>query len=312
MKILFVGFGNMGCRHAQSLIDSKAEHTYLVLEPSLTIFTENLSKIGATEKQFTRIENINDLPNNIDFAVVATSSSPRYDIVKTLIYKGIKFFLLEKIVFQSESQFDKIIELLHQSGSLAYCNFVNRYYPNYIDIKESIMKEHPLTMVVSGGDFGLGCNALHYIDLFEYFTGRSARVTKHSLRVNSNGNRRGGIYKELLGQIVLTTEINDTLIISAEPARIGGNEITIKQEGTFDILNEETKKHIHFSEVEPLSQKDFKILYTSQLTSRLINDIMNGITLLPNVNQVKSCHTEFFKAANLAFGLAITELCPLT
>ncbi|MDD4083091.1 MAG: Gfo/Idh/MocA family oxidoreductase [Sphaerochaetaceae bacterium] len=312
MRILIVGFGNMGCRHAQSLIQSNLHNQYFVLEPNNDIYRANLQKIGVLENQLTCFDNIVNLPDNLDFAIIATSSFPRYQILKELIEKGIKYFLLEKIVFQSEFQFNDIIRLMEKNGSIAYCNFVSRYFPNYIEIKNNLIKSSPIKMIVNGGDFGLGCNALHYMDLFEYFTGKKAKIVQKDLIENVKGNRRGFIYKELLGQIVFSTDGSDLLIISAEEKRVGGNEIIITQDDRYDILNEETGRHIHFSKEEGLVTKTFEILYTSYLTNIILNDIMNGSTLLPNVEDTKNCHIELFNAANATFGLDETELCPLT
>jgi hypothetical protein len=312
MRILIVGFGNMGCRHAQSLIQSNLQNQYFVLEPNNDIYRANLQKIGVLENQLTCFDNINNLPNNLDFAIIATSAFPRYQIMKELIEKGIKKFLLEKIVFQSEFQFNDIIRLMKKNGCVAYCNFVNRYFPNYIEIKNNLDKSNPIKMIVTGGDFGLGCNALHYMDLFEYLTGKKVKIEQKHLIENTKGNRRGFIYKELLGQIVFSTVNGDLLLISAEEKRIGGNEIIITQDDRFDILNEETGRHIQYSREDGLLSKAFNILYTSYLTNIIFNDIINGTTLLPNVEDTKYCHNELFKAANSTFGLAESELCPLT
>jgi len=312
MRTLIVGFGNMGCRHAQSLIENNSQNQYFVLEPDKDIYRANLQKIGVLENQVLYFDNIKNLPDNLDFAIIATSSFPRYQIMKKLIDKGIKYFLLEKIVFQSEYQFNDVISSMNKNGCTAYCNFVSRYFPNYIDIKNKLIKSSPIKMIVTGGDFGLGCNALHYMDLFEYFTGIKANIERKELIENLKGNRRGLFYKELLGQILFSTDRGDILFISSEEKRVGGNEIIIIQDDCYDILNEETGSHIHFSKEKGLVLQAFKILYTSYLTNIIINDIINKKTLLPNLEDTKHCHTELFKAANSTFGLADSELCPLT
>jgi predicted dehydrogenase len=132
-----------------------------VVEPDRQLYLLNLQKIGFSEKEITWFNNIDDIPKDIDFAIIATSAGPRFKLTKDLIKNGVKYFLLEKIVFQSESQFNEIIHLIEKNGCAAYCNFVSRYFPNYIDIKNNLNKTSPIKMVVNGGDFGLGCNALH-------------------------------------------------------------------------------------------------------------------------------------------------------
>jgi hypothetical protein len=102
--------------------------------------------------------------------------------------------------------------------------------------------------------------AMPYMDLFEYFTGIKASIEEKDLHENAKGNRRGFIYKELLGQIVFTTHRGDVLLISADEIRVGGNEILITQDDRIDILNEETCSHIQFSKERGIIKKDFNIL----------------------------------------------------
>jgi hypothetical protein len=312
MRILIVGFGNMGCRHAQSLINGNLENKYFVLEPNKDIYKTNVHRIDGIEDQFYYFDDIANLPKNIDFAIIATSAFPRYQIMIGLIEKGIRYFLLEKVVFQSEHQFDDIINLIEKNKCLAYCNFVSRYYPNFIEIKNNLKPNSPIKMFVIGGDFGLGCNVLHYMDLFEYFTGTKPKIEQNNLIENLKGNKRGPIYKELLGQVVFSNNRGDLLLVSSEEKKLGDVEILIFQNDTYDILSQGTGKHLHFSKKNGLLSKEYNVLYTSYLTNIIFNDIMNGTTLLPTVQETKSNHVELFKAANNAFGLAEKETCPLT
>ena len=112
MNILISGFGQMGCRHAQSLLTSNDDYSIYVIEPSDEAFETGLSTIGASKKDFTRHLKFEELNAPIDLAISATCSKPRYSILLDLIEYGIKYFLLEKVVFQSLKQFDIIIEKL--------------------------------------------------------------------------------------------------------------------------------------------------------------------------------------------------------
>jgi len=160
VKVLIVGFGNMGCRHAQSLLGNKDKYEIHVVEPSAEAIQVNSGRIGAEKGDIAFYDSIDDAPGNVDVAIVASSSNPRYGIVKNLLNKGVKLFLLEKIVFQSIEQFDEIISIAENKGAKLYCNFVNRFFSVYNDIRTRIGSSNTLVnMTVYGGDFGLGCNA---------------------------------------------------------------------------------------------------------------------------------------------------------
>ena len=312
INFLVVGFGNMGCRHAQSLLQLASEKTIWVLEPNEIIFFENLKKITTNKDQVFRITSLESINFNIDFCVLATSAQPRFDIMKSIIKAGIKRILVEKVVFQSAGQFQEIIHLLNEYEASAWCNFVNRYFPNYLEIKSNRKYDVPLNMNVIGGDFGLGCNALHYVDLFEYLTNKPAKVINKKLTENVSGNRRGEMYKEVLGQILWQTESGDRLFITAEANRNGGNEILIEQDGKIDLLNEENLQHIHYDNVNNFSSKTFSMIYTSTLTQRIYEDILKGIVLLPSIQDTENCHVQLFSAINHSLQININSPCPIT
>ena len=96
MNILISGFGNIGCRHAQSLLNSKHDFNIFVIEPSDESFKSNFEMINASNNDITRVPSINELESDIDLAICATSSKHRYMIMNELIDYGIKYFLVEK------------------------------------------------------------------------------------------------------------------------------------------------------------------------------------------------------------------------
>lgn len=312
MNILLVGFGNMGCRHAQSLLKRKKDDNLYVLESHKEIIEINKSKIYDIENKLVFIDNLDDLTCDIDFAIIATSSYPRFEIVKKLLDRGIKKFLLEKVVFQSEKQFDIVINMLENYDALAYCNFVNRYFPNYLKIKEEMLKNTPFNMVVTGGNFGLGCNALHYVDLFEFLSDEYSSIKSSKLELLNSINRRGNIYKEVSGQLAWSSPKGNILLINSDVKKTAGVEIIITQNRKTHILNEESLKHIELAADLSIKITDFIIKYTSELTNIIVNDIIESNTLLPTVQETKNCHIHFFSILNPVFGLSKSDLCPIT
>ncbi len=312
MNILVVGFGNMGCRHAQSLLKRKKDDNIFVLETNKEIIEVNKSRIGDEENKLVFINAIDDLTCEIDFAIIATSAYPRFEIVKKMLNVGIKKFLLEKVVFQSEMQFDVVIKMLNDYNAVAYCNFVNRYFPNYQAIKKELLDNIPFKMIVSGADFGLGCNALHYVDLFEFFSNEFSSVKASNLVLLNSINRRGDMYKEVIGQIAWGTLKGNNLLINSDINKTGGVEIIIIQGENTHILSEESLKHIELKADLSLKSKDFVIKYTSELTNIIVNDVLEDNIILPTVQATKNCHTQFFVILNQVFELSNSDLCPIT
>lgn len=315
MNVVIVGFGAIGCRHAQALMSAEGFQKICIVEPSEQIFNQGISKIGADPSRFIRVRAVDDLVcRDVQIAVVATSSEPRFRIMKHLIESGIRYFLVEKIVFQSMAQFDDIIKLLEHHGAKAYCNFVNRYFNNYVELKNRIKASSSrVSMTVIGGDLGLGCNAIHYMDLFEYLTGNPIALCDSALTPCPAENRRGSIYKEFSGVIFAEDEQNNMLSICFDPSHTGSVNLELHINGDRSLLSEGCGTEYYFGG-QTAEKKAFHIIPTSRLTHRILNDIMFGSTLLPTVMTTKNTHSHLFKQITQALGLSQTRnvMCPIT
>lgn len=308
-EFLIVGFGGMGCRHAQSLINSYNDSLIYIYEPNDDIYKQNLNLIGQSlNKNIKRLSNLNEIKSKVDFCVIATSSGPRFEILKELLYYEIPYFLVEKVVFQSNNQFQEIQKLV--GDKKIYVNFVNRYFKNYTDIKQDI-NNHSFTMDVIGGDFGLGCNALHYFDLFKYFGGIEPSLSRFNLSENVNGNKRGNIYKEVEGQISILGKKGSVLNISSDLTRQGDVEIILKYSNKTHIINEGLSKHIQFS-ADNIITEPLLIQYTSSLTASIYKDILEDNCLLPVMSDTRDIHSILFESINKSLKLKTEDICPVT
>lgn len=308
-NFLIVGFGGMGCRHAQSLINSFTKSITYIFEPNDDVFQKNIKLIGQQDsKGIVRLSKLGQLNDKIDLCVIATSAGPRFDILKELLDFEIKNFILEKVVFQSDYQFEEILKIV--SGKNIYINFVNRYFENYIKIKEHINNE-PFSMNIIGGDFGLGSNALHYFDLFKYFGGSKLKLDKFLLSENTKGNKRGNQYKEIFGQISISSEDGSSLNISSDPLRKGDVEIILKSSKSTHILNEGLSNHIEFG-INDIQISPLLIEYTSSLTGKIFKDILESKCLLPTLNNTQDIHSILFESINKSLNLKIGNICPVT
>lgn len=315
-RILIVGFGAMGCRHAQSFLDQKKDYEVHILEPSDDNIKQNIKRINAEKNDFIWYKDIDNIPL-LDIAIVATSSYPRFEIVKNLLMMGYKKFLLEKIVFQSEEQFNTIIKMINDSESIAYCNFVNRYFVAYNDIKKQLEQStKKININILGGalELGLGCNAIHYIDILQYLTNNDEiQLTKFNLQLLKNDNRRGSMYKEFYGMIQLANKAGDTITLNSELELQQDITISISQgEKTF-LLNEGTGK-LFISDKSASNITDFKIIPSSKLTHDIIEDIFKNKCRLTKLDQTLLSHTSLFKAFNETINNnhSSETLCPIT
>ncbi len=313
MNVLVVGFGNMGCRHVQSFLQN-LEYNIYVVEPDIDVFKINLERIGGNEDRVTRIPLDECREDFFDFAVIATSANVRFDLLKTLIGLGIKRILLEKVVFQSISQFDEALKLILENNVKVHCNFLNRYSKSYRKIKEEISDGSKINFTVTGGQWGFACNALHYIDLFKYLTDCNVSLVKSNLVKSDEPNSRGHNFVEVYGQQVWETDRGDKLFISSDVANTTGRgtegQISIKE--LIHIIDENTFKYFVVGGEEKLEIRDFDTPMASKLTQKLFQEMILDVIQLPDVSETMHYHVQLFESINDCLGLKKSDVCPIT
>ncbi len=312
-KILIIGFGMIGSRHAQSLLDSGYKNISIIDENHKNI-EKGLDVIGYSKSDVKVIKSTDDIKNHIhDIAIIATSASPRFEIYKNLLSANIKKFLLEKVVFQSDSQFKIALGLEKKAGAIAFCNFPNRYFDNYINLKRQIskIKDH-IVMSVNAGDCGMGCSGIHYLDLFEYLTNSSINYSESILKEWTKDNKRGKYYTDFSGLFFASNDKNHTLKINFDKSHEGPCNVDISFKDNQVILYEGQELEYRVVESKKLVN-NFSIIPQSKLTSKILNDIFLNKCLMPTINQVSNSHSHLFKECNKAIkSHSNGEICPIT
>jgi predicted dehydrogenase len=311
MNILVIGFGNMGCRHAQAFLQDNS-YKVSVIEPNGTVFNSNLPRIGGTNENISRTTFAECQKNFFDFAVIATSAEMRLTLFKEVLNIGIKNILLEKVVFQSAAQFDEALNSAEEYNASVYCNFLNRYSQSYNEIKNAI--NGPIDFTVTGGHFGFACNALHYIDLFKYFTGTDITLIKSNLVKSESPNVRGDKYVEVFGQQIWESENGDRLFISSDSENNSGkgSENQIRYRKNVHIINENTLNQFNIGSNGKLEVRKFDMPMASKLTETLYQNIKAGTIKLPDIKETMNYHLQFFESINNSLGLLKSDSCPIT
>lgn len=313
MNILVVGFGNMGCRHAQSFLANK-ENKIFIIELNDEIFNQNQSRIGANEGNLVRVDFSSLTDKKIDFAVIATSAEIRFNLFIKILEAGIKNILLEKVVFQSLAQFEEALTLIDKYQAKVHCNFLNRYSKSYNAIKDTIKSGTKINFSVTGGHFGFACNALHYIDLFEYMTGSEVYLHASNLIKSDKPNIRGDKYVEVFGQQIWKTKNGDQLFISSDFENNSGkgseNHIIIGD--SLYIINENTLNQFDINSEGKIEVVKFDMPMASRLTNILYQQMIDGSILLPTVQETMKYHVQFFESINSSLGISKIEICPIT
>ena len=128
VNVCLIGCGGVGKRHLEAMLKVKHDINIEVVEPNIedTLVNQNIN-------YFTKIEEVSD---NIDICVIATTANVRKKVILELVSKkNVKFIILEKVVFQNESDFDEIIQLFREKNIKSWVNCHLRAQPIYKELK---------------------------------------------------------------------------------------------------------------------------------------------------------------------------------
>jgi predicted CoA-binding protein len=176
-RIAILGAGQLGSRHLQALALLDETTEIYVVDPSSEgreIAQQRFEQIEGHQKHDLKLySSLVDIEkSSLDLVIVATNSGIRAKVTEELLEVfQVNYLVLEKFLFQKESEYHEIGQLIKQHGVKAFVNCPRRMFPTYRKIKDLIKDPADLQMEVIGNSWGLGCNSIHFIDLFQWLTG---------------------------------------------------------------------------------------------------------------------------------------------
>ncbi len=202
--IWLIGCGNIGFRHLQALLAMPEPAEILVVEPALALHDRIAAEIAGHPSGGHRARLETALPRSgrADLAIVATAAPPRAAIVRELTRNAPpRAVILEKILAQTDAGLEAMAGDLAAAGSPAHVNCPRRYFPGYQALRDRLAQDRPLSVVASGGQFGLGSNAVHFLDLLEFLNDSPlTEVGAEGLDAGSKASKRSG-FREIYGTL---------------------------------------------------------------------------------------------------------------
>lgn len=281
-RVLILGAGNIGSRHLQALGRSRIPLEITVIDPSaqaLEISRQRFDEVvkhGSAHKPRYCL-NLNDVSAEFDVGIVATNSDIRRRIVEELLdMKKVKYLMLEKVAFQSANDFERVMKLLKAKHVKAWVNFPRRVIPFYKELKKLIKPHEQVFYTVQGGDWGLACNALHFIDVLSFLTEETDyEVSCDSLDRKIKESKRKG-FVEFTGSLHCHFHNGSELSLVSQNNSVCPPLITILTTSLLSVVKEEKgvakmskeEKNWEWEEV------NFKWPYQSELTHKIVEEII--------------------------------------
>lgn len=324
-NVAIIGAGQIGSRHLQALSKTKNEINIIVIDPSqqsLDVAKERYKELPQSPnvKSISFSKTTESLRNIIlDITIVATASDIRKKVILDLFSSNIpKFMILEKVVFQNVADFAEIIALFNKHETKVWVNCPRRMWDLYQFIKENLKSNDNLQVQINGSNWGLGSNAIHFIDLFYFLNGNMDLTISTELLDDTVLESKRKNFYELTGTIRGICQNKNVLSISSYKSGASPLFISISNIDNIFIVDE-SKGKIFFSNSNnkwQWEEKTFSIPYQSELTNLAIDSIINtGSCILTSIDESFNHHKALFDDLTKYFSKILKNEvinCPIT
>ena len=243
-NILIVGLGNIGNRYLEGVLSVKDVHEIHIIEKDKNLI-QDLSKRYRKEicsKQIFLTSSIEKLTlRKFLITIVSTTATDRYKILLNIKSNvDTSYYIIEKVLAQSEEQLESIKNLFYNHTNV-WISSPRRSMIWYKEIKKKIFKEKKLSFLVKGYNWGLACNAIHFIDLVNWITGEKI-ISIQTNRLNSYWTKakRDG-FLEITGglKIKFTNDVSLMMRCDKDNSNMKNYNIFIKNQNIHLGINEQ-------------------------------------------------------------------------
>jgi len=282
MRVIIIGSGQLGSRHLQGVLKNKSTEEVWIIDEwrsSLELAFQRSKEIS----HFATLhfeEGFINLPIEADLCIVAGTANVRLSCCQEVLSRTkIKYLVLEKILFNSLPDFHSAEILFNKFPEMKiWVNHARRMFPFYREVKKQfqVLKRNRLSVEVSGSEWGLACNALHFIDLWCFLreTELSHVDFDHALNSIIESKRREFI--EVRGLVKVQFSNGDEMSLISEISKeYMPISINVKGENCEFLINEQ--EHFYFKDLLTNSiMVEGRMDYQSDLSSSLVSYSLNG------------------------------------
>lgn len=321
---MLIGCGQLGSRHLQALATLNGVDRIDVVDPyapSLDRGRELLQEVkGANpDIRYRWLTSLSEAGDAGALCVVATQAEGREVFVEQALAKGYRRFLLEKVVCQSLSRYERLLDSVSGHGALAWVNCKTRAYPFWKYVKEKL-EDSIFEYYVSIGNYGLANTGVHLADIFVHLDGcERIEPVGADLDPVLHPSKRGNRVFDLSGSVFGRSERGSRLAMDfAGHHKLPGTIQVTSPEHRF-LVNQVTRQAF---EASPSTNWKFEPvpfegdLMVSAMTREFARDILDrGQCGLPTLEECHPAHAFIFSlilpTMNKLLGKD-DDICPVT
>jgi predicted dehydrogenase len=317
LNIALIGAGQLGSRHLQALALLERSAVVTVVDPgeaSLATARERFGQIAQDKVEARFTQKFSDLPSSIDGAVVATGANVRRAAIEALLAQSkVKVALLEKVLFQRAADYAAVGESLKKSGTRAWVNCAQRLWPFFAELRARTLGKSNVHIGVSGAQWGLGCNAIHNLDLLSFMTGTKQCRLESALDAGSIQSKRPG-FIEFTGTLYAHGERGNRVVQTSYREGDAPFVFEVQAEGFHALWNvmEGTMRIAEASGGWKWRERPMAPLYQSKLTQVVLAEMLDrGVSVLPDYAESATLHLSMIDVFLRHVGGG-AELCAIT
>ncbi len=277
-NLLIVGCGNIGFRHLQGTLEYLGggnEHlTVYCVDKDKEALDRCLAEAASRNILVRVTSEMSSLPKSIELAIIATASAVRREVFDQLVSVcNIKYIIFEKVLFQKVEDYHYVKKKLHELHICAWVNCPRRGMELWHTLKGLLEKEETYEICISGGNWGLCCNTVHYLDAICYLTENTKMLQIKKMKMDGPpvAAKRVG-YKEAYGTILGSCGKCTGFTISCQD---DSSALLCKVIGKRQYVIDETRGELTVLESGHEVQKlHFQAQYVSHLTGIFVREIL--------------------------------------
>lgn len=182
--VAVIGCGSIGMRHVEALGRLRGPvRVYAVdMREDAVLRAKSLFEAARaqseTAAEVLTLRTIEEIPNQVDLAIVATAAQGRLELVSALLRgRQVNAMILEKFLFPRTADYAFAGDILGAIQGGVWVNCPRRLYPSYREIAKRVHGAQYVGMRVSGraSVTPIGAIAIHFADLLA-FLGQDAEI----------------------------------------------------------------------------------------------------------------------------------------
>ena len=247
---------------------------------------------NGTKHSLSFVSSLSEVPSEVDLVIVSTSASVRADVVEEIASRTrVCFWVLEKVLAQSHDDLERLKKATAKAESV-WVNIPRRMMRWHQEIARMISYENPSYILVDGGNWGLTCNSVHFLDLAAYlFKEAPLEIDASGLNNSWYASKRARFY-EVDGILRAKFSAGKWLTLHCTET---------DRDGEIQITTDKGLWKIREGSGEAIAP-DGKYIYgelenQSDMTSRLVESILEtGTCELPSLDEALVLHRPFLNA----------------